>query len=435
MKQFISKKLILPLLSLLIFSSYLINFFAFSEYSQIDYTDHDEGFLLEQLILKLKYFNINQSISSIAEYGVEFYYFKYLFIILSYIFDLDILTIYKIKILINGVLDFFALFYLLKIFDLKNINKIFYFFFLISFLSVPDFFFLTISLKPDLNTLFFTLVISYYYFIKSSIYEDNKNAYLFLFFLALSLSIKAWSLPFIILLLFNNFNYLKKITFYHKVSYIILIIFSFYLINLYFYEFKNFIISDLDFIKFYNNIDIKFVTFIYEIFKSYFVISLVIINLVLITILILLLRNKKFINFTLQLSIFFSLWLIIWFPYISDFNVFLKTIIGHSYATVLNTNSPSYENYENIFLYTIYDIKNSYISVLILIVFLISPFIYYFERNNIFKSSNSLIPLMILCILMYLFVNLISDYSNQYPAKNLYFIFINFYVLFFKFLL
>ena len=68
MKQFISKKLVLSILSLLIFSCFLINFFAFNEYGQIDYTDHDEGFLLEQLILKLKYFSINQSFSSIAEY-------------------------------------------------------------------------------------------------------------------------------------------------------------------------------------------------------------------------------------------------------------------------------------------------------------------------------------------------------------------------------
>ena len=146
-------------------------------------------------------------------------------------------------------------------------------------------------------------------------------------------------------------------------------------------------------------------------------ISLLIVNFILITTLILLLSNKKFINFTLFLSIFLSLWLIIWFPYISDFNVFIKTIIGHSYATVLNPNSASYENYENIFLFNIYDIKNNYINILVVIIFLISPVIYYFERKRTFKPQNNLIPIMILSISMYLFVNLISDYSNQYPAK------------------
>ena len=83
MKELISKKVIFNILLLLIFFSYIIIFFTFNEYRLIDYADHDEGYLLEQLILKINQFDLRQSVSSIAEYGVEYHYFKYIFIILS----------------------------------------------------------------------------------------------------------------------------------------------------------------------------------------------------------------------------------------------------------------------------------------------------------------------------------------------------------------
>ena len=216
MKELISKKVIFNMLSLLIFFSYIIIFFTFNEYRLIDYADHDEGYLLEQLILKINQFDLKQSISSIAEYGVEYYYFKYIFEISAYFVDLNILSIFKIKVLINSFFSILGFIYLHKIFDLLNLNKIFYYILLLTIISTPEILFLTASLKPDLNLLFYTLIMTYYFFLKSSLYNLKKDTYFFLFFLCLSLSIKAWALPFLILIFFNKFNFLYKITFFHK---------------------------------------------------------------------------------------------------------------------------------------------------------------------------------------------------------------------------
>ena len=115
MKQFMIKKIILLLLSLLIVLSYLIIFFSFNEYSQIDYVDHDEGFLLEQLILKLDFFDIKQSVSSVAEYGAEYYYIKYIFLLIANITDLNLIAIFKIKVFINACFALLGFFYIYKI--------------------------------------------------------------------------------------------------------------------------------------------------------------------------------------------------------------------------------------------------------------------------------------------------------------------------------
>ena len=76
---------------------------------------------------------------------------------------------------------------------------------------MPEIFRLSVTLKQDLNLLFFLLTLTYYFFLKSSIYKKQNDTYLFLIFLSLSLSIKAWALPFIFLLFFDKFNYSNNI--------------------------------------------------------------------------------------------------------------------------------------------------------------------------------------------------------------------------------
>lgn len=432
MKELISKKNIFNILSLLIFFSYIIIFFTFNEYRLIDYADHDEGFLLEQLILKISQFDLKQSISSIAEYGVEYYYFKYIFEISAYFVDLNILSIFKIKVLINSFFSILGFIYLHKIFDLLNLNKIFYYILLLTIISTPEILFLTASLKPDLNLLFYTLIMTYYFFLKSSLYNFKKDTYFFLFFLCLSLSIKAWALPFLILIFFSKFNFLYKITFFHKVIFFLILITSFLLLNIYCFNLKNFILTDESFSSFYlNNSNHTILNIAFTIINKYFLFSISIFNLILILLLYFSLLNKKCKNFAVKITLFFCLWFIIWYPYISDFNTFLKTIIEHSYATTLNVNSDSYKTYENILVYTWYDVKNYKINLIILIVFLFSPILFYIDKKKFSPLKVNIISLYLLTLLMYLFVNLISNYSNQFPAKYLYFIFMNLYVFYF----
>ena len=59
---------------------YLFLFLNFFEnYYIIAFTDHDEGYLLEQLLLKLNYFDLEKFISLDTAYGAEYYYLSYFF--------------------------------------------------------------------------------------------------------------------------------------------------------------------------------------------------------------------------------------------------------------------------------------------------------------------------------------------------------------------
>ena len=124
------------------------------------------------------------------------------------------------------------------------------------------------------------------------------------------------------------------------------------------------------------------------------------------------------------------IWFILWYPYISDLSTFTKTIIEDSFSTVLNKNSNAYTGYENILFYFIYDLQNLKLNLSIFIIFIISPALMYFYKSNLSEHFKVLIPFLSLCILCLLFVNFITDYGNQYPAKNLYFIFVNIFIFY-----
>ena len=272
------KKIIFFIISSLIVLSYFIIFLSFDNYFQIDYSDHDEGFLLEQLILKLNYPNFNQNNSSIAEYGIDFFYFKYFFIILNNFFHLDFLLIYQIKTLINAVIAIIGLVFLYKIFNLLKLNIFFYYLFLVSIICVPEFFFLTVSLKPDLNLIFCSLNLTLYYFFKSL---DNKSVkYIVLFlFLALSLSIKATAIPFLILLFINKYIYSINIRKNYKFLYSSIISITILFLNLYLYEIKNFVGTSEDLISFASrNNENKILTILIYVLSNYFYLILFSIN-------------------------------------------------------------------------------------------------------------------------------------------------------------
>ena len=419
------KKIIFLIISSFTILSYFIIFLSFDNYFQIDYSDHDEGFLLEQLILKLNYPNFNQNISSIAEYGIDFFYFKYFFLLLSNIFQLEFLLIYKIKTLINALVAVIGLVFLYKIFNLLKINIFFYYLFLISIISVPEFFFLTISLKPDLNLVFCFLNLTLYYFFKSLDNKSVKYIVLFLFFLALSLSIKATAIPFLVLLFINKFIYLVNIRKNYKLLYSLIIIITILFINLYLYELNNFVGTSEDLISFISrNNENKLLTILIFILSNYFYLILFFVNSLIIFIIYI---TKNRFNFFSNIIFFLSTLFLILYPFISDFNIFFKTIIEHSHATILNSNSSSYKNYENIISYIFYDIVNFKINISILIIFLISP-IFILLKKKKFVHDNKNLSLFYLTYSCFLFINLVSDYAHHYPSKYLYFIYINLFV-------
>ena len=67
-------------------------------YDLLALIDHDEGFLIEQLLLKINYFNIDRTISRFNEYGVEFYYLSMFFDFILLFINLSKINVYYIAI-------------------------------------------------------------------------------------------------------------------------------------------------------------------------------------------------------------------------------------------------------------------------------------------------------------------------------------------------
>ena len=426
-----NKKINFYIISILILASYVLISLSYKHYNQIHFSDHDEGFLIEQLVLKLGIFDLTKTVSSAAEYGADFYYFKYPLLIINFIYQISPIDVYRIKTFMNAIFAIIGFFTIYKIFDILKFHKIFYYLFPLSIIAVPEIFTLTVSLKPDLNFLFMALSLSYYFFLKSTIFNKDKYAYYFILFLGLALSIKAWALPFIFLLFFDKFNYFKDTSKVYKILFGILICLFALLLNLYLIEIKNFISLDESFLEFYkeNNKNIFLGSIVYT-FKNYFYFLLFFFNISLIILFKIFFSVKKYKDLPIKYFLFFILWFILWYPYISDLSTFTKTIIEHSYHTVLNKNSIDFINHKNIISYSIYDLQNFKINFSIFFIFIFSPIILYFNKIYLSNHLKNIIPLMFLCFISLIYVNSIADYPHQYPAKNLYFIFITLFVFY-----
>jgi len=425
------KKINFYFILLVISLSYITFVFSYDHYLSIDFIDHDEGYLIEQLLLKIGIFDIKKVVTSASEYGVDFYYFKNLFLILDYIFELDPIHVFRIKTSINGFASIYAFFIIYKIFDILKLNWHYYLVFLLLIISTPEIFRLSVSLKPDLNLLFFSITLTYYFFIKSNINQSSNSYYFFLFFLALSLCIKAWAFPFIVLLLFNRNYYFKKYNNLHKILFSVLLIFFFYLINSYFYNIKEFIITNNDFISFFNKNKNNFILLnITNLFQNNFYNLLIVFNFFLILLSFITLKKNKYNNILKKFFIFGIIWFILWYPYISDLSTFTKTIIETSYSTVLNKESIVFSNQENIISYIFLDLYNFKLNFGILVAFILSPLIIIINRNKLKNNFQIIFYLMLTSFCSLIFVNYITDYYNQYPAKFLYFIFLYIFLLY-----
>lgn len=83
----IKKRINFYVILLIITFCYITFVLSYDHYYSIDFIDHDEGYLIEQLLLKIGIFDIKKIVTSASEYGVDFYYFKNLFLILGFILE------------------------------------------------------------------------------------------------------------------------------------------------------------------------------------------------------------------------------------------------------------------------------------------------------------------------------------------------------------
>ena len=141
----------------LLLSVFIINYINVNYYDLLALIDHDEGFLIEQLLLKINYFNIERIVSRFNEYGVEFYYLSIFFDFIFLFINLSKINVYYIVILFHLIFLISSFFIIFKIFSLLNFNKYYYLIFSFVIIATPEIFYNSISLKPDLNSLLFFL--------------------------------------------------------------------------------------------------------------------------------------------------------------------------------------------------------------------------------------------------------------------------------------
>jgi len=90
-----------------LFFDYYFYILSFKDYSWISFVDHDQGYLIEQFLLKINYPFTKMIVSEYLEYGVEFYYLKFFFIIIKNIIFFSKVEIFYIISLFHYIFFFF----------------------------------------------------------------------------------------------------------------------------------------------------------------------------------------------------------------------------------------------------------------------------------------------------------------------------------------
>ena len=152
---------------------------------------------------------------------------------------------------------------------------------------------------------------------------NKKNKYLYLFILSLSVSftLKAWCVPFLILVFFidnnhkkNIFNFEKK----NKFFFFIFIVLFVFLFNNYLYLLKKFVLTDVNFLSIFDQVEFFLFQKIIQFYVNYFYLFFIFFNFIIF----LILKTVYFSNLSLTilkcLIFFFLSWFII-APFLSNF--------------------------------------------------------------------------------------------------------------------
>lgn len=420
-----NQKLIYFALTCILLQIYLFYILSFKDVSWIAFTDHDEGYLLEQLINEINEIQNNYIISAPAAYGIEFYYLKFIFKILNLFISTNELDIYFISTLIHLIFFICGLYIIFKFLKIFKFQNIYFLIFVFSILSNPEIIFFTFNLKPDLNLLLLLFSLTLYFYIQFKIKKKEKHLIKFTFAFCASLGVKGWSLPLVIFFIFIlqnlEFNFSKiKPKFKIFLFVVFLLILNSYLLVL-----KDFIINFRDDIAFFFNQNIPIIIEDY-LFKNFLI--FIILNLLSFQIFYYFFWKYNF-KFKIQYVIFsISVWFIIISPFILDFEIFLKSIYGFSKYTIINSNLDDYHGLFHSFFKDISTLKINPIFMLILLLIFPSLILKLKSNKNDYKKSF-FYEFYFCFLLMFLISNSLSSYPNQYPIKYLY----NFFYILFSF--
>lgn len=247
----------LSFLALLIYFYYLGGIestLTFENYQDLGLISDDELYLAEQILFTFGKFDKTYLNSELAQYGSEFFFIKYVLLLINFAYNLDEAEVIKILITFHFILGFSTLFIFQKILKNLKIKRKFLIYLILPLVFILDknFLFNLFSLKPDLNVCLFSISVSLYCLLKPT---SKRNILLSLVFAALALSIKLWGLFLFIPIIYyyhvNNINLQnffsnKELKIY---SFLAIFIFSFiYIKNLFFL--KNYFELSLFFVIF-----------------------------------------------------------------------------------------------------------------------------------------------------------------------------------------
>jgi hypothetical protein len=381
---------------------YILNFytlFTFENYEDIGLYSDDELYLADQLLSTVKYNKIIFLNADAAQYGAEFYYFRYLYSFINFFFHLSNKDIVYFAIFVHFLLGFCAFFLLQKLLLDLNIDKfLVYFIFFLIFTSNEKFIFSLSSLKPDSNLCLFFIILSLCCLI------NYKKKYFYLAsiaFASLAFVIKLWGLflllPIIYYYKLKKFNI--QIFFSKKKLYLLIAVSKLILLCLITYNLK--------FLTSYYLIDYKILIisffFTISVLSSTFILSIYLLNKFLshLSISTILISSYFFIFF----SLIFSL------PISIDSDVFMRSIKFFAYDSIHYTYQ-SKETFINVPVNTFKDLIKyfQYDNYLTIPLFLLSIFI--FIKNK--KKNTINFILFLFCFQIFIFYLIYGRINTGY---------------------
>ena len=249
-------------------------------------------------------------------------------------------------------------------------------------------------------------------------------------FLSFSFTLKGWCLPFISLLFLAIYKIKRpifKFEGYKKILLILLIIFFLFHFNYYLYLLNNFFIGNSDINILLSHSENQFLINFLSFFSKNFLFIFIGSNLFILTLIKFIFFSKFNPIFLKCFTFFLFVWFIFVFPYISDLNIFLKSVNDSFFYTTLSKEN----NLNDLYLIKnlMKDFNSFKLNTLLILFLMTSPILLLFKTKNIFKNKI-IIPLYTISILAYLFINFfVKDYGNHFPAKYLYSIFITIFLI------
>lgn len=405
---------------------FLLNHFIFTtfqikSYNTIAFIDHDLGYLVEQLLLKLNFLEITRLVSHPAEYGVEFYYLSYLFNFLNIFFNLNTINIFYLVTIFHLISVFFTFYIVYRFFKKINIDLLYFVLFVLIIILSPVYTSNISHFKPDAN-LFMLSIISTIYFFNSYIKKNKvKNLLLAIFFSSLASSVKFFGLFFIFSFLYfffiasNRFK-LNLSQIYCKFLLFLNVIF----IIIWLYFFFNFLDNGyLDNLLRKGILNINYIKILSFFLHYHFII---LISFLFLAIIYIFFYKKKIfiVNFFLILNIFFLFSYIISIPIIFNYKTLISTIVGFYAYTNLTKETTEFLFFSNYINFLIVDFKYGLLNIVSFFIIILS-LIFHFCKKII-------LPKIYIFISIY-FLLMIFIMPLIWPANRMYLIRISIFYL------